>query len=110
LNDHGSTPEQSDTTDSGPVRIDPGGWLSGPALSGLLATNHGPAEPTHAGAPVVLGTVLHVAELGAELPLWRVNQNSAGSWVGVRAATETAGPVMLTRLLLSGARNGDDRR
>jgi hypothetical protein len=49
----------------------------------------------------MLGTVLHIAGLGAELPLWRVTQNAAGDWTGVRAVTDTAGPIMLTRLLLS---------
>jgi hypothetical protein len=101
---HRRQARQPETTDGAPpVRVDPGGWLSGPGLTGILATNREPAEPTHAGAPVapaVLGTVLAVAELGAELPLWRVSQTSAGSWAGVRAATETAGLVRLVRLLL----------
>lgn len=68
-----------------------------------MASSRMMAEPGHLGVPAgppVLQTVLHVAELGAELPLWRVHQTSAGTWTGIRAATASAGPVTLTRLLL----------
>lgn len=96
-------PGQPSTDDAEVVRVDRGGWLNGPCLSelpaGVMAANQPPSEPAHAG-PLVLQTVLHVAELGAELPLWRVYQTSAGTWTGVRAATASTGPVTLTRLLL----------
>jgi hypothetical protein len=96
-------PDPPDPADpwSGPaVRTDRGGWLSGPYGTGLLATDRTP-EAVHRADSPMLDTVMTVAELGAELPLWRVAQNGAGMWVAVRAATETAGPVRLSRLLLS---------
>jgi hypothetical protein len=97
-------PGQPSTDSTEVVRADLGGWISGPCLSGqpagLMASNRPSQDPTRACAPAVLGTVLAVAQLGAELPSWRVHQSSAGFWVGIRAATASAEPVRLTRLLL----------
>jgi hypothetical protein len=76
------------TDDCGLVRVDLGGWLSGPCLPAHL-----PPEPVQ---PSVLKTVLVVARLGQELPSWRIAETSAG-WTGVRMAVEDGKPLRLVR-------------
>ena len=75
------------------VRGDLGGWISGPCLAAHLTP-----EPAH---PPVLNTVLLIAELGQELPLWRVSETRAG-WTGVRIPVVSGGePLRLTRITLT---------
>lgn len=85
-------PPDPDSYSRAVVRGDIGGWISGPCL------------PTHLtpgpDCPPVLNTVLWIAELGLEYPLWRVFESRYG-WTGVRQSADGGEPLRLTRITLA---------